>query len=387
MGSKSTTVVTPNPKSPEEIALNKKQVELAQAQLDAISKQGVFQDELFAAAKPLIEQQSLLLQEQLKFETDPVRQAEIQRQLEVQGQLLDASLQQIEQGTKATPEQEALIEEIRSTQLATGESDISRFRDQNLESLREELAPSLGLRSTDTPILDRGARVAEEATRQQGQLERGLATTAANARLNFPIAAGQFEANRIGFQQQLSLATSGFQERLRQQAFNNRLNLGRSIGGVLGQSGGSGLGLAGIGTSFPGFNAGFTQTTKNSPGLVDIIGAVGGGLTGIGAVMGKPTPSHSSLKEKIEPANDADILRALESLPVNTGITLTTTRHIGPMAEDVRDALGVGDGVAVGRIGVACTEIVASEILELHWRKHTAHRAHGRDLQRGNRTR
>ena len=284
MGSKSTTVVTPGQKSPEEIALNKKQVELAQAQLDAISKQGVFQDELFAAAKPLIEQQSLLLQEQLKFETDPVRQAEIQRQLEVQGQLLDASLKHIEQGTRATPEQEALIEEIRSTQLATGESDISRFRDQSLESLREELAPSLGLRSTDTPILDRGARVAEEATRQQGQLERGLATTAAGARLNFPLAAGQFQAQQLQFQQGLSLATSQFQEQLRQQAFNNRLNLGRSIGGVLGQSGSSGLGLAGIGTSFPGFNAGFTKTTKTSPGLVDIIGAVGGGLTGLGAV-------------------------------------------------------------------------------------------------------
>ena len=262
--------------------------------------------------------------------------------------MLDASLQQIEQGTKATPEQEALIEEIRSTQLATGESDISRFRDQNLESLREELAPSLGLRSTDTPILDRGARVAEEATRQQGQLERGLATTAANARLNFPIAAGAFEANRIGFQQNLALATREFQERLRAQAFTNRLNLGRSIGGVIGQTASAGLGLAGIGTSFPGFNAGFTQTTKNSPGLVDIIGAVGGGLTGIGAVMGKPTPSHSSLKEKIEPANDADILRALGSLPVKYWNYIgESTRHIGTMAETFKEATGLGDGMTI----------------------------------------
>ena len=276
-GGSSTTVVTPGPKSAEETALNKKQLELAEAQLTAINRQGEFQEEQFAAVRPLIQAQVQLLQEQLAFETDPVRQAEIKRQLEVQGELLDISLENIRQGTKATPEQIELIEEIRSTQLATGESDISRFRDEGLEALREELAPALGLRSTDTPILDRGARVAEEATRQQGQLERGLATTAAGARLNFPIAAGAFEANRIGFQQQLNLATSEFQAQLRQQAFNNRLNLGRSIGGVIGQTASGGLGLAGIGTSFPGFNAGFTETTSSKLGLGQFL------LAGIGA--------------------------------------------------------------------------------------------------------
>lgn len=349
--SKTTVVNTPGPKSAEELELNRKQVELAQVQLDAINKQSGFQDELFEAARPLIEQQRLLLEEQLKFETDPERQAEIQRQMEVQGQLLDASLKQIEQGTKATPEQEALIEEIRSTQLASGESDISRFRDEGFEALRNELAPELGLRPGDSPILDRGARVSEEATRQQGQLSRGLATTAANARLNFPIAAGQFEANRLGFQQQLSLATQQFQEQLRQQAFNNRLNLGSSIGNTLSRAGGGGLGLAGIGTSFPGFNNGFTQTTSKTPGLIDVLGAVGGTLTGIGAVTNKPAPSHSSLKEKIEPANDADVLRALESLPVKYwNYKGDGTRHIGPMAETFKEATGLGDGMTIDSI-------------------------------------
>ena len=138
----------------------------------------------------------------------------------------------------------------------------------------------------------------------------------------------------------------------------------------MGGAASAGLGLSGIGTSFPGFNAGFTQTTNSSPGLVDIIGAVGGGLTGIGAVMGKPTPSHSSLKEKIEPANDADILRALESLPVNTGITLTTTRHIGPMAETFKEATGLGDGMTIDSIDafgvlLAAVRGLASQVEEL----------------------
>ena len=72
-GGSSTTTVTPAPKSAEEIALNQKQVELAEAQLAAITRQGEFQEEQFAAAKPLIQAQVDLLQEQLRIETDPVR--------------------------------------------------------------------------------------------------------------------------------------------------------------------------------------------------------------------------------------------------------------------------------------------------------------------------
>lgn len=65
---------------------------------------------------------------------------------------------------------------------------------------------------------------------------------------------------------------------LRSQAFTNRLNLGRSIGGVIGQTASGGLGLAGIGTSFPGFNAGFTETTSSKFGSGQfLLAALGAG--------------------------------------------------------------------------------------------------------------
>lgn len=59
--------------------------------------------------------------------------------------------------------------------------------------------------------------------------------TAAGARLNFPIAAEQFEANRIGFQQNLALATREFQESLdRRQLSFCQLKLLFVEGGFLG---------------------------------------------------------------------------------------------------------------------------------------------------------
>jgi len=120
-----------------------------------------------------------------------------------------------------TPEEERLINESLSLGLASGESDIRRFGEESLGFLRQELAPSRGLRPSDTPIVDRGQQVVEEMLRQQGQLRLGLGQQAAQARLQYP------------------LQRQTFQEQLRQQAFANRL-------AMTGQAGQHGLGMAGL---------------------------------------------------------------------------------------------------------------------------------------------
>ena len=92
-------------------------------------------------------------------------------------------------GSAATPEQQALIRQARDFALERGESDIQAFEQERLAALREELAPSLGLRSTDTPILDRGSLVARASVRQQGQLVSALGQTEAEQLLTFPLQA------------------------------------------------------------------------------------------------------------------------------------------------------------------------------------------------------
>ncbi len=142
-----------------------------------------------------------------------------------QAELLERQLAILRSGNAATPDRIRLIDAATGAAQAQGESDILRFSGQAQEQLREELAPQLGLRPTDTPILDRGARIAEEATRRQGQLALGLAGQNAQARLNFPLASNQV-SSQIGLSQQnLTEAQKQFQSRLRQQAFLNRLNL------------------------------------------------------------------------------------------------------------------------------------------------------------------
>lgn len=122
---------------------------------------------------------------------------------------------------KLTPEEEKLISQAASLGFQQGASDIDSATQKGLQLLRQELAPSRGLRSTDTPILDRGGQIVGEGIRQKGQLGLGLQQQAAGARLAFP------------------LQRQSFQEQLRNRAFQNRLALsGQALQG--------GLGLAGL---------------------------------------------------------------------------------------------------------------------------------------------
>jgi hypothetical protein len=208
-----------------------------------------------------------------------------QQSIGAQRGLLEAELQRIQRGPGvATPEQLTAIEEARAAQVAAGEIDIERARTENIRVLREELAPRLGLRPGDTPILDRGGLIAAEALRQQGVLGNVAGQAAAQARLSYPLAASQLQSQQTQAQQTFGSALSQFQQQLNQQAFQNRLLLSQQLGGIGTQAGTFGLGLAGVQAS-PGRAFGdiadaqqLGTVTASTPGFGEIIGGVAGGL-------------------------------------------------------------------------------------------------------------
>ncbi len=326
----SKTTVQPSEPSAEERALQGKQLELATFQLEELRRQSTLQQEFAADIGPLLEQQT----------ADAQLARERSEQLfPIQEELLQLALDDIRRGGAATPEQIDLIQQAGDAALERAGVDIERFRTEGLTALREELAPSLGLRPGDTPILDRGARVAAEATRQGGQLAAGVRGAEATARLNFPLAQSQLLQSSALGQQNLAQATSQFQDQLRQAAFTNRLNLQSNVGGL-------GLGLAtGVSVPFPGFQRGST-TSSGGFGLKEVAGLAGGAgglLTGIAAF------SSRDLKTDKTPIDEDEVLEKVTNLPIEAwrykeGLGLTTEPHVGTYAEDFQETFGLGDG-------------------------------------------
>lgn len=286
-GGGSSTTSTGRDPTPEETALVEKQTELLDFQLAQLQKQAEFQTTAFDQASGLLDLQ------QAEVQRIADRRAELEP---VQQEMLDRLLAQVRSGGQATPEQIALIDQATEAALEAGESDIGRAERSALETLREELAPARGLRPTDTPILDRGARVAEEATRQRGQLARDLRGAAATARLNFPLAAGSQLFGQASALQNFAQAQEQFSQQLRESAALNRLNLTQSKGGL-------GLGLAtGVGAN-PGQTLsalanirGTTSTTERGASFGDFANFLGG----VGAVL-QGFPSDLRIKKDIVP--------------------------------------------------------------------------------------
>ena len=361
---KSKTKVKLPPATAFEQEAERKALQFAEQRIQAVAGQAQFQAEQFAALGPQIEAQ----------EANAARaRAESDRLAPLRAELQQIQLDRLRAGPggvgepidlggpietggpidlggaidlggpiplEATPEQIRLIDEAIDAQIALGGSDIETATRRGLELLREELAPSLGLRSTDTPILDRGGRVVEEGLRQFSQLSRDARATGAEQRLNFPLQAAertlaerglgltselgqrglnlgaelgqrgqQLEAElgarslnlqsglgaqglRLGAQQlqiqdaaQQALAEEEkrrFNEALAQSAFQNRLNL-RAQTGTLG------LGLAEITTGLPAALRGAefiraTQQTVKTKGSAtpSTLGAIGQGFDVVG---------------------------------------------------------------------------------------------------------
>ena len=214
----------------EETQLLLQEIQLGQARIDQLMLSGTFTADIFtnppaeiAQIKANPEAAEALKNGQYDVAISTLPQVK---------QLLAAEVQNIANGGKVDPQTAAYIDTVYGSQLASGKSDIKENARLALEQLREELAPSLGLRPEDTPILDRGGRVMAESTRQQGQLERDIAGKTAEAKLNFPLAQGDLTSRRTAQYADISRAATDFQNQLQQQAFLNRQLLTESAGNL-----------------------------------------------------------------------------------------------------------------------------------------------------------
>jgi hypothetical protein len=143
--------------------------------------------------------------------------------LGMSGQIASAAQQRLIEtitDTGITPEQRSQLDRIESE----GIDKIRRSTKDNLELLRNELAPSRGLRGSDTPIVDRGQRIAEAGIAAESQ----LGASRAQAELQLP------------FQNtQQNLQTGSFLAQLQDQDFMKRLQSSQQIVG-------SGMSLASL---------------------------------------------------------------------------------------------------------------------------------------------
>lgn len=256
-GGGDSTVTNQTVLTPEQRRLVAKQVELADIQIEEISRQRIAQETAFGQAETAAGQVD----------------ADITSQEDLAAESRRVQLEQLQAGGEATPREAELINQAVEAALRSGETDISRFQSQSTEQLREELAPQLGLRPGDTPILDRGARIAAESNLQQGQLVRGLRGQQAQSLLNFPLARTEVLGGLAQFQ-------SALQSQLQQSAFTNRLQLA-------GARSTAGLGLAGVSTPNigPAFSGlGSVQSSSGDAGFGEIAGGIGATLLGLGAV-------------------------------------------------------------------------------------------------------
>ena len=286
-GSKSTTIVQPKPVSETELALQKQQLKIGEAQLVSIQQQTELQTKIF---DELFKDKSAF-EVQLDVRRDELELQQIDRAIRLgplEEELANLQLDAIK-NPGANDEQIALIEEAIQAAQISGEADIDRITDDALRQVRDVLAPSRGLRPTDSPIIDRGAEIAKRGIDLKGDLVKRLAETSASAKLNFPLNVAGFVAGAAGGAGALTEATQQFQQQLTNSAFLNRISAINTTGGL-------GLGLASIGVNSSGLfgDRGSTTTTSSDlglPGIGSILSGVGSlapffSPAGAGAIFG-----------------------------------------------------------------------------------------------------
>jgi len=285
-GSKKTTSTTKLPApTAEERALLAQQLTLATEQLKNLDTVGDFTADVFSRIVPeLTAQVNRFLPQQNQISGDTLDFAG--QQVDAQSKFLQSELDAIMNGVRLTPEQDALITQGANSAIEAGLSDISRFRDESLRTLAQETAIGRGLRPEDTPILDVGGRIANESSRQASQLVSAIRANEAQQKLQYPLEAGAFQANRTQAQQTLGQSTMQLIENLRQQSFANRLALvtgPAEIGLNLAQIGPNASTLQGL-QALRSQQATTTQKTKGG-GFSDFLSAAGSLASGVGAVM------------------------------------------------------------------------------------------------------
>ena len=289
--STSTRLVDLRSMSAEERALLNQQLDMASSQLENLSRLGTFDANLFnnylpkitAQINKFLPKEDQITSQSLGFSSDIIGE---------QSGLLDTAMAQINRGVQLTPDQAALIKSSADNAIAAGTSDIAAFRDDGIRQLVQEQSVARGLRPEDTPIGDVGGRIVKDADRQASELINSVRSQEAQQRLQYPIQAGQYTADLIGRQQQVGSTNQAFINQLRQDAFNNRLNL-ISTGGQIGTN------VASIGPA-PSTFASLENTRLGASSIsgtgtgsstqptdwASIAGGVGGLLAGVGALNG-----------------------------------------------------------------------------------------------------
>jgi hypothetical protein len=336
----------------QEIALIGKQVQLAEAQLQAVKAAMSTQADPATVTGLLQEQIEVFRSELAQLQEDPTGQEDLTGFSGLMRQAGEIGAD-VGRGMTASPEDQRMIEEAANQAIEAGLIDVERFRSQSMDDLFGRVAPSRGLRPGDSPILDRGGDIIAESTRQAGSLISNIRGAQAQNMLQFPLARRQSDLSAVGMQAQVM----DFQRVLRDNAFANRLRLGAALGDIGAQQQNFGLGLAsGIPTNVGGTLAAIAgaqpqSSSRTAPqdfatGLANI-GQIAGGA---GALMGGlALVSSRTFKERVA-ALDPEALRDRVKL-----LTLDRWRwrgerdrseHIGPYAEEMRDLFGVGDGIS-----------------------------------------
>jgi len=241
--------------------LKKIDLALAEQQLRVLNQQESFQNFLFQTAGPLIERFGGQL-----TEMDEISRSSIYGEAEAaQRANLEDQRAFDETGGAATPEQRRLISEQTENALNLGRSDIRAGLTEGLGLLKRELAPGLGLRPSDSPVIDRGGLLAREALRLESNLSLGLREQQAKSELEYPLAARTVSNQNA----QLQAGIKEFQASLRDSAFRNRLALTGTVANA-------GLGL-GRPTSTDDIFRSFTyQAPKSTSEATRSVGASGG---------------------------------------------------------------------------------------------------------------
>lgn len=328
-----------------------RQIQLVNEQLTNLQRAGAFQEDLEGALVPFIN-------------IEEARGAAAARQIggiqDTQADLLSRQMDIISSGNAATPEQIALINQSADAAIAAGETDIDRFVEDSFRVLRDELAPSLGLRPGDTPVLDRGGLISRESVRQRSGLSNIINAARARDMLNFPLASNQLSSQTIGAQQSLSESMRQFQEQLRQQAFMNRQTLtNQGLTGSLGLAGSATPNIAGSTAALTGLSgaqltsnaavqaANIGANTQTGFGLSDyasLAGGIGGLLTGINNFIS----SSKKIKDVISDLDGNAVLAAIKRLPIEIWkYKGDNTPHVGTYAEDFQEGFGLGDGKSI----------------------------------------
>ena len=257
-------------------------------------------------------------------------------------------------GATASEEDAAQIDRLAEEAISAGMIDIERFQTQGLESIRNVLAPSRGLRPGDSPIIDRGSEIVQEGARQFGQLSANVRGQAAAQKLAFPLQRRSADLAGLGAQFGAATGLAEFQKSLRDTAFQNRLALGGFLAEAdftkknlaVGAGSGIPLNLSGTLASIAGAQ-GQTIRTTGSPDIGALMGGGGALLMGAGAMS-----SSIRLKDPIDEVDDEAVLDKVKRLRVERWtwkpeVSSDGSVHSGPYAEDMKELFDVGDGTTM----------------------------------------